>query len=79
MNFNVYINDVLGHQLAHLAQTEGKSRNAIIRDALSFYLKNHTDQHWPDAVLNFSGIKEDFPPFEVFRAELKPTPNKDIF
>jgi len=79
MNFNVYINDELGHQLAHVAETEGKSRNALIRDALSFYLKNHTNQCWPNEVLNFSGIRQDFPSFESFRSELNPATETVIF
>ena len=79
MNFNVYINDELGHQLAHVAEAEGKSRNALIRDALSFYLKNHTIQCWPNDVLNFSGIRQDFPSFESFRSELKPATETVIF
>ncbi len=79
MNFNVYINDELANQLAHLAKTEGKSRNALIRDALDFYLKSHTDQHWPNDVLNFSGINQDFQPFETHRAEFKPALDRDIF
>jgi hypothetical protein len=79
MNFNIYINDELGHQLAHVAEAEGKSRNALIRDALSFYLKNHTNQCWPNEVLSFSGISKDFPSFESFRSELKPATETALF
>ena len=79
MNFNIYINDELGHQLARVAEAEGKSRNALIRDALSFYLKNHTNQYWPNEVLNFSGVSQDFPSFESFRSELKPASEAVIF
>ncbi len=79
MNFNVYVSDSLGRQIAVLSKEEGKSRNALIREAIECYLKSKTHTTWPQEVLEFKGIEEEIPSFESFRSELNPLLNQKIF
>lgn len=75
MNFNIYIEDQLGKQLQKAAKATGKSKNALIREALSEWFQNHPLNKWPDTVLQHEGI-HDFMPFESHRDELQ-TPKDD--
>lgn len=71
MNFNVYVDDETGAQLNDAAQKAGESRNAIIRRAVSEWLKRRGLSQWPDEVRSFTGVA-DMTPFEASRDELKP-------
>lgn len=71
MNFNIYLDDETGHQLASAAKQAGESRNALIREAVSDWLNRHARPQWPDAVLDFKGMA-DMPIFEASRDSLKP-------
>ena len=78
MHFNIYIDDALGSQLAKLAKTEKKTRNALIREAIKEWVEQHSEKpKWPAQVLAFNGI-ESFPEFESHREKLAP-PKDDPF
>jgi len=75
MNINIYIEDSLGNYLNQYARQTGKTRNALIREAVKEWIEHHGIKQWPTTVLKFSGI-EDTPAFESFREELLP-PKED--
>jgi metal-responsive CopG/Arc/MetJ family transcriptional regulator len=72
MNFNIYLDDETGQQLNRVAKQAGKSRNALVRQAVSEWLKQHSKPQWPDVVLAFKSMA-DTQPFEAGRDSLKPT------
>lgn len=72
MNFNIYIDDQLGERLTEVARASQQSRNALIREAISMWLKVNEKSQWPDEIMQFQGIK-DFPSFESHRDDLKMT------
>lgn len=69
MHFNIYIDDTVGMKLNKLAKTSGKTRNALIREAIEEWVNQQTNPQWPDKILTFQGMK-DFPPFESHRKDL---------
>lgn len=71
MNFNVYLDDETGQQLNEAARKAGESRNALVRQAVSAWLKGNGKPHWPEEVLAFKGMA-DVVPFESSRGRLKP-------
>lgn len=71
MNFNIYLDDETGRQLAQAAEQAGETRNATIRRAVGEWLLRHAQPQWPDAVLDFDGVAE-MPAFEAGREQLKP-------
>lgn len=71
MHFNIYLDDTAGQRLNVIAQQAGKSRNALIREAVSEWLTHQSQTQWPEAVLSFQGMA-DLPPFEASRNRLKP-------
>lgn len=77
MNINIYIEDSLGNYLNQYAKQNGKSRNALIREAVKEWVAHHGTKQWPVSVLNFSGVK-DMPAFESYRDELL-SPKEDPF
>jgi len=58
MNFNTYLDDETGRKLNAVAERAGESRNALIRRALSEWLKRHGKPGWPNAVLAHKGIAD---------------------
>ncbi|MCC8418038.1 MAG: ribbon-helix-helix domain-containing protein [Rickettsia endosymbiont of Bryobia graminum] len=62
MNFNIYINDNLYHELEQQRQLLGKSRNSIINEALSDWVNNHKHQKWPEGFFNFNKATTDLYP-----------------
>lgn len=71
MNFNIYLDDETGQQLNKVAKKAGESRNALVRQAVSEWLKRRGKPQWPAEVLAFKGMA-DMPPFEASRGRLKP-------
>lgn len=69
MNFNLYLDDQLGERLTEVAKENKKSRNALIREAISLWLRTHEKSQWPDEVMEFEGVP-DFPAFESYRKDL---------
>ncbi len=71
MNFSVHLSDDLVERLNRSAQEIGKTRNALIREAVAQWLERRQPQRWPAEVMNFKGIRR-FKRFEDSRKELKP-------
>ena len=71
MNFNIYLDDQTGQQLTQAAKQSGESRNALVRQAVSEWLRRQTTPQWPDEVLAFKGTA-DMPLFEASRDRLTP-------
>lgn len=70
MNFNIYLDDETGRQLNQVAKTAGESRNALVRQAVSEWLRRRGKPQWPDEVLAFNGAA-GMPLFEASRDKLK--------
>jgi predicted transcriptional regulator len=70
MNFNIYLDDETGLQLNRAAKKTGESRNALVRQAVSEWLKRRSKPQWPDELLAFKGMA-DTPQFEAGRDHLK--------
>ena len=75
MNINIYFEDSLGKNLNQYAKQLGKTRNAIVREAVKEWIDHHQTKKWPNSILNFSGVS-DSPLFESHRAELT-SPKED--
>jgi len=69
MNINIYLEEELGRRITQQAEVLGKSRNAIVREALKEWLAHHKSQRWPASIRKFTGDAE-FPEFESHRQEL---------
>jgi Ribbon-helix-helix protein, copG family len=68
VNFNVYLDDDSGKELARIAKTAGKPRNALIRQAVHAWLAEQ-GKRWPKEVMEFPG-DPSVEPFEAQRANL---------
>lgn len=79
MNFNIYLDDRLAEQIQSLAFLTGKKRNAIVREALEAWVKEHSGKSWSSSILNFEGIADTEITFEAYREELVQPDDKDIF
>ncbi len=77
MNINIYLEDSLGKKIRENAEALGKTRNAIVREALKEWLQHHSVNQWPSSIEKFKGIP-DFPDFESYRDELI-SPKEDPF
>ncbi len=71
MNFSVHLSDELVERLNQAARESGKTRNALIREALGEWLGRHRPGKWPVEVMNFRGIR-GIKRFEEDRKKLKP-------
>ena len=71
VNFNIYLDDETGQLLNKVAKKSGKSRNALIRQAVREWLKRQGKPQWPEEVLAFKGMA-DMPLFEASRDRLRP-------
>jgi metal-responsive CopG/Arc/MetJ family transcriptional regulator len=71
MNFSLHLNDELVRRLNATAQAMGKSRNALIREAVEEWLERRARGQWPEEVREFQGVPEAMP-FEHARTELLP-------
>jgi predicted transcriptional regulator len=67
MHFNITLDDRAGAQISHCAEATGKSRDALIREAVDEWLARHGET-WPEEILAFQGVA-DFPAFEAARSE----------
>jgi metal-responsive CopG/Arc/MetJ family transcriptional regulator len=75
MNINIYLEDFLAKSVNYCAIQEGKTRNAVIREAIKEWVMRHEVKQWPQSILEFEGIA-GAPSFESSRNELLP-PKED--
>lgn len=78
MNINIYIEDALANELKKYTRDLKKSRNAIIREAISNWIKQHQTAKWSKEILAFTGDPA-MPRFEATREELLNHVEKDPF
>lgn len=71
MNFSIHLNDTLARRLQQIAQETGRSRNALVREAVESWLASREQRRWPQEVLDFEGVP-DAVPFEQSRVDLLP-------
>ena len=77
MHFNIYLDDETAEQLQEATEASDVSRNAIIRQAITFWLKKHHKKQWLKKIIDFGGVA-DFPSFESYRDDLS-APKADPF
>jgi len=70
MNFSVHLHDDMVERLNQTARDSGKTRNALIREAIEEWLGRRRPAKWPAEVMGFSGIP-GIKRFEADRKELK--------
>ena len=70
MTFSIYLDTKLAARLTRTAKESGKSRNAVIREALAEWLSRKQTDQWPKAIREFRGIR-NAPRFEANRKELR--------
>lgn len=69
MNINIYLQDQLLAEVDRLARETGRSRSALIREAIEAWLARRSGKEgWPASVRDWKGVP-DFPPFETARRE----------
>lgn len=78
MNFNIYLEDDLGNNLIAMAEKLGKTRNSIIREAVSEFIRKQYSLEWSSTIQNFTGIDEGIE-FESYRDDLETPDDKGIF
>ena len=71
MNFSIHLSDTLAKHLQQIAQETGRSRNALIQEAVESWLASREQRRWPQEVLDFEGVP-DAVPFEQSRVDLLP-------
>ena len=71
MNFSVHLSDELVERLNQTARESGKTRNALIREAVAEWLGRRRAARWPEEVTDFRGIR-GIKRFEENRKNLKP-------
>ena len=71
MNFSVHLSDDLVERLNQTARESGKTRNALIREAVGEWLGRRRAAKWPAEVTNFRGIRR-IKRFEENRKNLTP-------
>jgi hypothetical protein len=75
MNFTVYLNGELAHEIGEASKSLNRSRNSIINEALKEWLKKRNTPNWPEGFFDFEQVK-DVPDFKKLRKNLK-KPQKD--
>ena len=78
MNFNIYLEDALGHKLENIAQKQGKSRNALVREAIKEFVDKQAYSHWTETIMSFQGVDEGIT-FESYRNDLLPPDDEEMF
>jgi metal-responsive CopG/Arc/MetJ family transcriptional regulator len=71
MNFSVHLGDELVERINQAARENGKTRNALIREAVAEWLARRATRTWPAEVMKFRGIAS-LKRFEENRKELGP-------
>ncbi len=69
MNFNIYLEDELERELQNIVRLTGKSRNALIKEAIQRLISEHQKSQWSQKILDFQGLEYGID-FESYRNEL---------
>ena len=71
MNFSIHIDDRTAKSLAREVRRSGKTRNALIGEAVRQYLDQSRISEWPAELLEAQPLK-GLKPFESFRRKERP-------
>lgn len=71
MTFSIHIDEKMRQALEEAVARTGKSRNAIIREAVQAWLARERSATWPKSVLAHRGTRA-IEPFEKHRKALRP-------
>lgn len=69
----IYISREEQRRLKRLSKLTGKSRSALIRDAIDRYLRDESDSDWKGRIMSVAGMwksRKDLPNFDAVRASL---------
>ncbi|GAB4357981.1 MAG: hypothetical protein OHK0021_02270 [Bryobacter sp.] len=85
MNFSVQMPDEMVKRLDRLAKETGKSRNALVREAVDAFMQGKQKKEWPPEMLALLDDRKalrkaakDIPPFESHRKDLLPMPDGEL-
>jgi predicted DNA-binding protein len=73
MTFSIHIDEPTAEALARAARAAGRTRNALIRQAIQEWLTRRERQDWPAIVREFKGDRR-VTPFETSRRALREPP-----
>jgi len=76
MNFTIYIEDSTGQTITNVAHALGKTRNAIVREAIEEWCNKHAPTQWEPGFFDFEPIT-DCPNFSQYRHEFEKQPSED--
>lgn len=68
MNFNIYLDENLAHQVDDYVEKNGVSRSYLIRAALKSWLQKHNNSEWGEGFFSFT--PEDFPSALKLRSDI---------
>jgi predicted transcriptional regulator len=77
MNFNLYLEDKLAQKLQALSQSTGKSRNALVREAIQLLISQHQRSQWSSKIFDFQGLTDAIC-FEAYREEFIPPSETEV-
>ena len=83
MPFSIHMDEETRRAIEALARKSGKTRNALINEAVREYMRNRAAQAWPEDVRAWiaGGSKRrgaTMPPFESYRSELAEQDEPDL-
>ncbi len=71
MNFSIHLTNELAEEITEIAKKSGKTRNALITQAIRDFINVHVHKNWPQEVYKLAGSAKKLKPFESHRKELK--------
>jgi predicted transcriptional regulator len=77
MNFSVHMDDEAVEMLAEIARETGKTRNALVTQAVRDFIERNRRKAWPPSVEAHMRSRldtSDLASFESYRTELEPPP-----
>lgn len=72
MNFSIHLTNELAEEITEIAKKSGKTRNALITQAIRDFINVNIHKHWPQEVYKLAGSVKKLKPFEAHRKELQP-------
>ena len=70
MILRIHLDETTEQKLRQLEKSKRVERSVLIRAAIEQFVAREGEPRWPDAILQFKGIK-DWTAFEASRTELK--------
>ena len=75
MPFSIHMDEETRRAIEALVRKSGKTRNALINEAVREFVRNRASQEWPENVRAWIAagpkrVDATMPPFESYRSEL---------